>query len=274
MNDGVVERHLRLRLEQARRDLEGDGWEILSTGQVFEVLGSVQVRDLEPDIVARRGNEILVGEVKSRTSRSLSELNELAEAVSQVPNARFEVYWLGSPQSVDPRRELIKEYSAEAKALLRAGHSRAAIVMAWSAVEGVLSTFITDSRAPIKARADLTPRGPWPLITNLNSVGYIDDQDYESLGRVYKQRNGVVHFAQNEPPSVRDIETVLDIVDRMANGWYPNTDSHRKVDLTYGTAEGYSRSIPAFESRFEDYADRLGPDHPETLDALSDLAGA
>jgi hypothetical protein len=48
----------------------------------------VELVELASDVVARKGVELLVGEVKSRNSPKLGDLNWLADAVAAVPHAR------------------------------------------------------------------------------------------------------------------------------------------------------------------------------------------
>jgi hypothetical protein len=210
----------RLRLEEARRELADDGWEVLPVGRLTAVIGSTPLSDLAPDIVARKGTELLVGEVKSRNSRELGDLNKLADAVATVPNARLEVYWLGDEPAPDPDRELIRQYAAEAAALLRSGYARAAVATAWSALEGALIYYAAESRAPLPTTGRPTPQQAWSLLSQLYSLGYISDVDYDRLHELRKQRNSAVHFTGKEEPDPADIEHALNIVDLMLSGQY------------------------------------------------------
>lgn len=66
-----------------------------------------------------------------------------------MPRARLEVYWLGDEPEPAPERTLIREYAAEAAELLRAGHPRAAVAIAWSAPEGAFIYYAAESGAPL-----------------------------------------------------------------------------------------------------------------------------
>jgi len=63
------------------------------------MIGPTPLSDMAPGIVARRGSELLIGEVQSRNSRGLPDLNKLADAVAAVPHARLEVYWLATSRN-------------------------------------------------------------------------------------------------------------------------------------------------------------------------------
>lgn len=113
-----------------------------------------QLIELEPDIVAMKDGELLIGEVKSRNSQELNDLNELADAVAQLPNTGLEVYWLGDEPGSEPSREVIREYVEEARVLLRTGHNAAAAVIAWAALEGALERYVSDTQVPIAANSE------------------------------------------------------------------------------------------------------------------------
>ena len=64
----------------------------------------------------------------------------------------------------------------------------------------------------------------WSLLSQLSSLGYITDVDYQRLHELRKQRNEAVHFTGRDAPDPADVEYVLDIVDRMLNGRYVPAD--------------------------------------------------
>jgi hypothetical protein len=219
-----MEQAYRLRLEEARRELTADGWEVLPADRLGDMIGPTPLNDMAPGIVARKGSELLIGEVQSRNSRGLPDLNKLADAVAAVPHARLEVYWLGDKPESDPEHDLVREYAAEAATLLRSGHARAAVATAWSALEGALIYYAAESRAPLPPGERPAPQQAWSLLSQLYSLGYISDSDYDRLHELRKQRNAAVHFTGKEAPYPADIEYALDIVDRMLSGRYTPAD--------------------------------------------------
>jgi hypothetical protein len=221
MSERPVEQQFKKRLDEIRRELADDGWEVL--GKLVDPPVPARLIELEPDIVARKGSELLVGEVKSRNSTSLDVLTALAETVAKLPNARLEVYWLGDEPEVEPTRERIRELVREALTLSTTGHLAAATVIAWAALEGALERYAADPQVPVtvgSARAITA----WPLLSRLYSLGYLSESDYERLREVRRQRNAAVHFGHGELSQIQDIQYTLALVDRLLSGQYVSVD--------------------------------------------------
>ena len=180
---------------------------LLERWQASAGLGSRSrpLQDFELDYVARKDDAIIIGEVKSRSPKSLQTLdqtlNRLARAVAKVPNARLEVHWLGDIAATASVAPLIHVDSAdvqsqidETRILLRLHHVRPAVLIAWSAVEGALIYHAAqlDMPLPDDARA---ARSPWQLLSYLDSLGYINEADLKRLTELRNQRNAVAHFS-------------------------------------------------------------------------------
>jgi hypothetical protein len=224
MSQSPLEQAFRQRMAEAIAELRGDDWEVVDlAGHEMPSWFRGEVLNFQPDFVARKGEELLVGEVKSRNSSELQELNALADAVAKLPNARLEVYWLGDEPENDPTRELVRTYAREAATLLKTGHITSAVVIAWTALEGALVYYAAESQAPMSAEVR-TPPNAWQLLSQLYSLGYISEDDYSRLQEVRKQRNAAVHYVGTVAPNTSDIEYVLDIVDRMLSGRYTTVD--------------------------------------------------
>ena len=88
-----LEQAFEQQMAQIVSELRADGWEVVMHPGTDLVWLPASVRSFGPDIAARRGKELLIGEVKSRNSRELAVLTPLAEAIAAVPNVRLEVYW-------------------------------------------------------------------------------------------------------------------------------------------------------------------------------------
>lgn len=173
--------------------------------------------------MALRGNELLVIEVKSRKPEALRNLNHLARAVASVPNARLEVYWLGDEPEANLTRGRVHMYVDEARTLLRIGHSTAAALIAWAAVEGALIYYAANLQVPLPEHMDYI-KLPWQLLSYLDSLGHINEADLKRLTELRKQRNAAAHFVGQADPNPADIEYCLDIVDRMLSGRYVSVD--------------------------------------------------
>ncbi len=266
-------------------ELAREGW------TVFRNIGRHQLdwlpeplQDFELDYVARKDDEIIIGEVKSRSPQSLQTLdqtlNRLARAVAKVPNARLELHWLGdiaatasvAPLDVDSAD--VQSQIDETRILLRLHHVRPAALIAWSAVEGALIYHAArlDTPLPDDAR---TTRSPWQLLSYLDSLGYINEADLKRLTELRNQRNAVAHFSgQGAIASDEDIEYGLNFAERILSGRYVSADqmvdwyqSQPKVSITrLSEAREIARSLlgqnfPGVEARDVDEAvERLYPE--------------
>lgn len=228
MNQSYAERLFKQLVAQvlanAAGELRRDGWDVVRAKGIQVDWLPEHLKRFEPDIVARRGDELLIGQVKSRNSEELKDLGDLAEAVATVPNARLEVYWLGDEAEVKLTRERVREYTDEARTLMRTGHLAAATLVAWAAVEGGLIHYATNAQISLP----LDPKYiqmPWRLLSFLDSLGYFNNTDIKRLAELRDQRNAAAHFARREdPPNPADIEYCLEIVDRMLSGRYVSAD--------------------------------------------------
>lgn len=225
-------------VRDALTELADQGWTVhvdVMRGQLTWLPQPLQdyLRNAEFDYVARKGDEIIIGEIKSRNPQSLQSptLDRLARVVARVPNARLEVHWLGdiaATVSAAPLTRVntqeIQSQIEEARLLIRLAHIRAAALIAWSAVEGALIYHAT--RLDVSMPEDAHPaRSPWQLLTYLDSLGYINETDLKRLSQLRSQRNAVAHFrTPGETPNREDIEYSLGIAERMLRHQYISVD--------------------------------------------------
>ena len=239
MSDSLMERRFRQRLEQAVDDLKRDGWEVVERQRMVRL--PEQLRKFQPDFVVVKGDEILIGEVKSRNSTELRELNDLADAVATLPNARLEVYWLGDEPETKPERERIREYVRATTELLENGHLDAATVMAWTALEFTLYYFVADTQAPIPADPQAR-QTVWQLLSNLYSLGYISQRDLAQANVLRKERNSLAHVGGHTTLNAQNIQDILGFIDRMLTGRYVSVD--QMVEWFLGHYEGPEEHLP------------------------------
>jgi hypothetical protein len=204
-------------------DLREAGWEIVQVKGTVSAEVPSSIQRFNPDLVARRGDELVIFEVKSRNSAGLDDLDGLAKAVAEVPNARLEVYWLGDEPADWPSRDKVRAYARDALELLGAGHAIGAVATAWAAVEAALVHYVADLQISIPPEIE-RKRMAWQIITYLDSLGYISERDFAVFDELRKQRNAVMHFAGSDEPDTAVIEAALDIVDRMLGSRYVSLD--------------------------------------------------
>ncbi len=151
--------------------------------------------DFRPDIVARKGGDTVIVEVKSRQSlRREPHLEPLVRAVQQVPGARFELV-IAKPDIASPLPEQTRPWrddevaSAldEATRLLEGGHLVAALLLGWAAAEAALRIVAANENIRTE-RNDASY-----LLNRLVSEGALGKRQYQSLRQALEMRNAVAH---------------------------------------------------------------------------------
>lgn len=193
--------------------LRSEGWSILTESDDPNLLG---LFERQVDFIARRGAELLVGEIASRTSARRERIDQLARQVAAIPNARLQVYWLGGSPSGKPDLSQVERYIKEAAAVAETS-PQAGFLMALAAVEGAIAAFA--ERVNVESAAPSQQ-----LLSNLYSLGYLDETDFNRLKSLYKLRSRIAHLATPEEPDRDDIPFVLNLADRMLNDRYVSTD--------------------------------------------------
>jgi hypothetical protein len=217
MNEQASTRRLYGRLAKVVAELRGEGWFVEIEPETKNLPAPLQ--DLRVDFIARRGNEILVGEVASRTSAIRERLDTIARRVKVIPNARFEVYWLGDVPQDEPRLTDIRVLAREASIIAQQVGPTAALLVAWAALEGAIARYAsTENEGPER------PRVPRQQLASLYSRGLINENDFERLSSLWRLRGEIAHRASRVEPSVDDIEFVLGMAERMATDRYVSTD--------------------------------------------------
>jgi hypothetical protein len=208
-------------------ELSEGGWIVVEPKSARVDWLPESLRRLQPDLVALRDGEIRVFEFKSRYSEEPENLDDLAEAVAGVPNARFDVLWVGAVVDAAASEfagKSVSNRSAEARELLASGHLQAAALIAWSALEGVLLRHAVKLQVPLPTDATGSTL-PWRLLAELDSLGYLNEGDLQRLTELRRQRNSAAHFMEpDDPPKPTDIQYCLDIVDRMLGDRYVSVD--------------------------------------------------
>ena len=211
--ESPLEKILRERIDQLR----AEGWTVLREPGEQELPEALRGARLRPDVIfARRGQDILVGEIAHRGTARQERIDDLARQVAAVPGARFEVYWAGPAPAAAPDPDEVRRYIREARAV--AGVSRqAALLMALAAFEGAVGVFAEEAGVQAKAPAR-------QLLANLYSLGYIGRPDYDALSRLYRLRTAIAHQAAPQVPEQQDITFCLDLAARMLEGRYIAAD--------------------------------------------------
>lgn len=151
-----------------------------------------------PDFVARKADEVVVVEVKSRGSLTDPELQELAKAVRAQPGWRFELVVLqpefGPPGTKSWNAGDFANSLRQVEAILGPGHREAALLLAWSAAEATLR-LLADKEGLVLERDDALY-----LLKLLATRAVITRKQHDLLWEVLQLRNAVAHGLK--PPAL------------------------------------------------------------------------
>lgn len=202
--------------QQVAEEYRGKGYDVVlepGPDQLPSVLAQYR-----PDIVARKGDETIVIEVKSRHSlRRPPQVEALAKAVRELPGWRLELI-VARPDVAFPLPELTEPWGEEqvsdaldeAGQLLRTNHPAAALLLAWAATEAALR-LLAAKEGMIIERAEANA-----LLNHLTTGGVLTRQRFKALRNALEVRNAVAHGLEPpklEPSGVRSlIETTSDLL--------------------------------------------------------------
>ena len=175
------------------------------------------LRQYNPDMIAQKGQEKIVVEVKSR--RSLSQtpgIRDMARLLQDREDWKFELIMVGG--DTEPIITLTAQSLNEtgisneldrAKQLLDTGFSDAALLLAWSAAEAALRLLAEREGLNLQNGSSLQ------LIKSLVTEGVISRADYELLVDVMRIRNTVAHGYKTEELDQKIVRRLVDAVPQL-----------------------------------------------------------
>ena len=170
------------------------------------------------DLVARKGGEVRVIEVKSRTSLAANpRIGELARVIDSRPGWSFELLLVGEPEKVgSPEgaqsfdRGSILQRIEEAEKALGSGLPEAAFLLAWSACEAATRQLLA---AQGISGTDITT--PGYVLDQAVFQGVISRDEYNDLTAMRKYRNTIVHGFGVDGFSDQLVTALIETVRRM-----------------------------------------------------------
>lgn len=152
------------------------------------------LRKYRPDLIAKKGTEAVVIEVKTLgKARDSRTLRDIAEEIRKHPSWRLQVIIADQPQYWDtqfktPPIEEIKNRTEVAARIYEAGDHIAAFLLLWSLLEAAARHRLREVGVE---RA--VPRTPVALLKDLVSFGYLDQEEYDRLAEIARMRNAAAH---------------------------------------------------------------------------------
>jgi hypothetical protein len=149
--------------------------------------------DFKPDLIVTGHGENVVVEVKARNEvKDEQDIPALEAALQNRPGWRFELIIDGS--TPEDRRLLgpaqIRTSIEEADDLQHRGHSVAALLLLWSATEGVLRLLALQENIELESPA------PGYLTKRLYTLGLLGRDQYRTLDEAIRLRNQAAHGFQ------------------------------------------------------------------------------
>ncbi len=210
MEDQTTEREEQ-RLREVARDYQSRGYEVTLHPPSFSIPGVPP--DYRPDMIARRGGENVVVEVRSGHTMSQSpQVTAIAEAVKFQPGWTFELV-VTTPAPAEASsgqlevlsRERTQQLLDAASKLADVGDCEAALVVAWSAVEAAMRHI---ANREVVSLEGLQTSG---VAKQLVAYGLLGRQDLELLNQAMEVRNAVAHGFASRTVSVELVRKVIDL---------------------------------------------------------------
>ncbi len=193
--------------------------------QGYEVVREPRPRDLpkflreyQPDLIAHRGDEHLVIEIKSgRRATKPSYWRALAEEVARHPGWQFQLILGEAPKgpqiTMPPPPSLveIRNQLSSTRRLYDRGEHAAALLLLWSLLEAASQQHL----GALDARSN-RPKTPIALLKDLVSFGLLDQKEYDKLARVIELRNAAAHGRSNVQIDRPTFARLFKLVDNLA----------------------------------------------------------
>ncbi len=200
----------RQRIERIAEEYRSKGYDVLvepSGPDLPSFLG-----DHRPDLIARRGDERLIIELKPSLSRAEPErARNLAERVEKELGWKLVLIATSPAEELLPGEQLpllslpeVEQHLRHARQLLNSGRLEAALLLAWAAVESQLRALAKREEIPM-------PRPETPtLLRQLVSLGIIDREQHRVLADAYKARSAVAHGFKVQTDLAATVHALLD----------------------------------------------------------------
>lgn len=153
------------------------------------------------DLVARKGDDTRVVEVKSRASLAANpRIGEVARILETKPGWSFDLILVGEPEKLESPagaraydREGIAARIQESEELLRLAHPDAAFLAAWAACEAAVRLLVSEKG--ITSDSITTPSY---VLEQATYLGLISREEYSTLTELQKHRNAIIHGFIND----------------------------------------------------------------------------
>jgi hypothetical protein len=173
-----------------------------------------ELRVIAPDLVASRGDENIIIEVKTKgVNESRDRLIKLAKIVERYPNWRFYVHLFDPEEEAgrqSPQKATLVESLRSAKNLFDQGHRVASLLLLWSAFEAAGEAALRNEGVEVSAGWE-----HGSLEMGLTFHGLLEDEDYRRLSNIRNIRNLAAHGKVDLSVDDNDFDFLLNISERL-----------------------------------------------------------
>jgi hypothetical protein len=196
--------------EQLVEQYKNEGWMVEDAGDAAKQL------EFRPDLIFKRGDEVLVVEVKHTGFVSDRALSMKRRRVEERPNWRFELKLIPPGYEVKmqrPLREDVKRRVRVARRLFDEGFASESFVLCWTALEAILR----DLAGP---NEDVRPETPAQIVRRAYEAEVITDAELLLIQRSYQIRSRLIHgFAvEAADQEIRELLPVVEALVKRAEG--------------------------------------------------------
>ena len=174
---------------------------------------------VRPDLLARKGEDVRVVEVRTRSSLAANPKTiELAKAIQAMPGWSLDLVLVPEPERLDSpegARTLeagsVAQRIKDAEKTLAAGMPEAAFLLAWSACEAALRNLVAGLGADV---SNTTSAGQ--VLDHAVFLGVLSRDEYAKLNALGKGRDAIVHGLAPMEFDAALVTELLDLARRMA----------------------------------------------------------
>lgn len=201
-----------LRVQKVGQVYRDKGYDVLIEPQGNQLPDFLQA--FQPDLIAHKGDEHIVVEVRTRGQVSdFPQVNELAKVVRNEADWKFELFLLGPENSffVNGARlftvEEIRSKRKEVALFVENGHLEAAFLMGWSLVEATLRVLA------VKEGIEGETATPDYLLKQMTFEGLIARETYHDLKQAQQTRDAIAHGFKSSQLTVETVQELIDLID-------------------------------------------------------------
>lgn len=185
--------------------LRAAGWDVVVRPGPGEL--PTALSDYQPDLVAHRGDEHAIVEIKSRRVPPNLDLVTLAERVAGLQGWRLELVYVPEELAIAEPAQLVR-WALTARELASSS-PEAALLLSWSALEGWLHQ--------LAQQRGVDTDQPGSLLAALASLGVLDDDEHDQLRSTMTVRNALAHGRQGPVVEASDVRRLSQLARTLAD---------------------------------------------------------